>query len=137
MAAERWNPGAVAERRQLLFLAVGASAIAAASFGLAERRVFPAILAGVAVVAASGVLARRWIGRDVYLFLAVVGAAIGSVVSVVVVGLTYLLAIGGFGSLLRAAGVNRLQRNFEQCRKSETMLSEAPRTDVDSFRRQS
>ncbi len=137
MATERWNPGTVAERRQLFFLAVGASVIAAASFGLAGRRVLPAILLGVACVAGCGAVAHRWVGRDVYLFFALVAGAIARVVSAVVVGLTYLLAIGCFGSVARALGVNRLERNFETCRKRETMLVGAPGTDVESFRRQS
>jgi len=134
---DRWNPGVRAEKRQLLFLAIGAGVIAGVSFGMSDHRVVPTVLGVIAALAACGVLAHRWVGRAVYLTLALLAGVIGAVVSRLVVGLAYLLAIAGFGSLAKLVGMNRLHRDFQACRGLETMLMDVPNTDRESFRRQS
>jgi len=137
MTDRRWNPGAVAERRQLLFFATGVTVIAVGLLTFTARQVVPVILLSLGVLAAGGAVAYRWIGRGVYLVLSMLAALIGSVVSRAVVAVTYVLAIAGFGSLLRVVRMNRLERDFARCRRKETMLTDAPPTDRESFGRQS
>ena len=127
----------VAERQQLLYLALGLGTLAAGLWFFRDARVLAGVLAGIALVALAGLAAYRFIGRDIYLFFALISLAIGTVVSSVMLALMYLFGIAIFGSLLRLLGMDRLRKRFDRCREQTTMFAEAPSTDVESFRRQS
>ena len=45
----------------------------------------------------------------------------------VIVLVLYAVVIAGLGSMLRLFGMNRLERNFEACRKKDGMLADVPR----------
>ncbi len=120
-----------------MFLGVGAGVLAALGFVFLEHRVAPTVLGAVSVLALLGALLHHWIGRDVYLLFMLVASVIGGVVSRVMVAVTYGVAIGGFGSLARLFGMDRMRRDFEACRAAPTMFVDAPESDAESFGRQS
>ena len=125
------------ERVELLILAIGLFAIAAV-FGLfLQGRVFPVVLSFFALLALTGVIYQRRLGHDVYLIFALIGMAIGRVISPLVVLLTYVTGISLVGSMLRLAGIDKLQRDFTKCRAKSTMFVKPMPTTHDGFRRQS
>lgn len=133
----RFGSDPVQERHQLAVLALGLAAVAGALWLWTGRPAAPAVLASLAGVAGAGWLAFPWLGRSVYLLFSLLSAGVGRGISWIVVGTIYWVGIGVFGSLLRLFGMNRLDRDFEACRKRTSMLSEAPVTSQPSFGRQS
>jgi len=125
------------ERTQLLFVAVGFTAIAVAIAWIFDARVFPGILGALACFAFAGWIAYGRIGHDVYLIFALIALAIGRIVSPVIVFVMYMASIGGVGLVLRAFGVNRLNRDFKACKRKPSMLVDATQPSEESFRRQS
>jgi Rhomboid family len=128
---------AAAERQQLRWLAVGLTLIGGAfSWGLGPRP-FPLLLLGLAALAWLGTVAHRAMGRTVFLLFTLVSLTLGRVVSWVVVLALYVLAIGVLGSIFKLFGMNRLERDFEACRRKTTMLVDVPPLDPAGLRRQS
>ena len=137
MLSPKLRRDARSERIELVILCGGLATIAAAFAALLGARVFPAVLLILAMFALVGALAYRKVGHDVYLIVALVAMAIGRVVSPIVVIVMYVVAIGALGSILRIFGMNRLRRNFDQCKARSTMFVDATQPSVESFRRQS
>jgi ABC-type sugar transport system permease subunit len=129
--------GPAAEKRQLLILGIGLAVIAVVTWWLFGPRIPSLVLIVLASVALAGFVAYRAIGRDVFLVFMLLSLAIGHVVSWVIVLVLYAVVIAGLGSMLRLFGMNRLERNFEACRKKASMLADVPPLDAASFRRQS
>jgi ABC-type sugar transport system permease subunit len=137
MRESRPSPGARAEKQQLLVLGIGLAAIGAGAwwlFGLHALNILMLTLAGLAL---AGCLAYRAMGRGVFLVFSLLSLAVGRVVSWLMVLVLYVVVIAGLGTVLRLFGMNRLERNFEACRKKGTMLVDVPRLDPAGFRRQS
>lgn len=132
-----FSKGPEAERRELIILACGFLALAIIFKLITKSQGLPLIFGAAALAALFGWLAFSRIGRDVYLVFALVASLIGRVVSRVAIVFMYGIVIAAFGSVLRLFGMNRLQRNFQSCRKRQSMFVDAPRTDPESFRRQS
>lgn len=125
------------ERSELLILSVGLLAIALLFGIFFHGRIFPALLSMFALLALSGVLFQQRIGHDVYLIFALFALAIGRIVSPLVVFVAYAMGIGVVGSALRLIGMNRLKRDFNQCKAEPTMFVAPMPTSPDGFRRQS
>lgn len=132
-----WNPGAGAERRQLALFGAVAAVVAGAAHFLFAATTLPLVLGTAASFALAGAALHRFIGRPVYLLLALVASAIRAVVSRVVIALAYLLAIVGVGSLLRLFRMDLLRRDFAAARAATTLFVDAPVSDRESFGRQS
>jgi hypothetical protein len=126
-----------AQRRQLLVL--GLALLAVAIFGRValDGAVMPVVLGVLAAIALGAAYVVRGATADVYLAFALVAFLIGRVVSAVVVAVVYLVGIAGLGSLFRFAGMDRLRRDFGECRARATMFVDSPKTDTESFERQS
>jgi hypothetical protein len=125
------------ERAELAFLGAGLVALAAVLTFFSDTVLLPAVLAAVGCVA---IVARVWyrrIGHDVYLVFALIALAIGRVLSPVVILVMYVAGICVLGTVLRGVGMDRLNRNFEKCRRRPSMLVDAPHRSRESFRRQS
>jgi len=137
MLKQNWEPNAAAEKKQLLTLFLGASIIAPCLWFFAGARIVPVLLAIVATSALVGVLFHRHVGRDIFLAFAILSAAIGGVVSKIVMILFYIFGIGVFGSIMQLFGMNRLRKRFQACKQYDTMFVDAPDTNLESFRRQS
>ena len=130
-------PEPAAEKRQLLVLGIGLAVMAAGTCWFFGSRIPSLVLIVLAAVALAGLVAYRAIGRDVFLVFMLLSLAIGHVVSWVVVLVLYAVVIAGLGAMLRLFGMNRLERNFEACRKKESMLADVVPLDAASFGRQS
>jgi len=137
MLEQSLSQGPKKERRQLVVLAVGLGLIGGILWWLKDGGLFPSALLVGALLAMAGAAVHASIGRDVYLFFAVVGLLIGRVVSWLMIRAIYGLAVMGFGSVLRLFGMDHLNKRFQVCRARETMFVEAPGTDRESFGRQS
>jgi predicted membrane protein len=137
MLSPNFSPDPKRERVELLILAIGLLVIVGIFAGLLHGRIFPAVLFAFALLAFAGVIFHRRAGHDVYLIFALIALAIGRVVSPVVVFLAYLSGIGVTGGALRLIGMNKLKRDFTQCRTEPTMFIESQPTTHDGFRRQS
>jgi hypothetical protein len=131
------NPGATAERQQLRWLAVGFTLVGGVFWWTVGPRPFPLVLLGLAALAWLGTVAYRAVGRSVFLLFTLVSLTLGRVVSWVVVLVLYVLAIAVLGSIFKLFGMNRLERDFEACKRKTTMLVEVPPLDPAGFRRQS
>lgn len=125
------------ERAQLLVLAGGLAMISLVFAYLLGARIFPVLLLLLAALAATGAILHRHFGHDVYLVFALIALLIGRVISPVIVFLAYVLGVGLPGVVLRAIGMDRLRRDFNRCRRMQTMLVDPPQTSPESFRRQS
>ena len=137
MLTPNLSSGPAAERQQLLFLGIGLAVIAAGTWWFLGSRISSLVLIVLASVALAGFVVYRAIGRDVFLVFMLLSLAIGHVVSWVVVLLLYAVVIAGLGAMLRLFGMNRLERNFDACRKKASMLADVPPLDATGFRRQS
>jgi predicted membrane protein len=125
------------ERAELFILAIGLFGIAAVFAILLHGRIFPGILSLFALLALAGAVFQRRIGHDIYLIFALFALAIGRIVSPIVVFIAYLPGIALMGGLLRLGGMNKLKRNFTECRAEPTMFVNPTQTTPDGFRRQS
>lgn len=137
MLEQHLSPGADAERRQLAVLAVGLGLIGGALWWLKGGGLFPGVLLSAAFLSAIGAAAHGVLGRDVYLFFAVVGLLVGRIVSWLMIRTIYALAILGLGSVFRLVGMDNLHKRFKACKARDTMFEEAPDSDRESFGRQS
>jgi hypothetical protein len=135
--APNLSPGAAAEKQQLRFLGIGLAAIGGGTWWLFGLHGLNGFLFLLALVALAGSFAYRAIGRGVFLGFSMLSLAIGRVVSWVSVLILYGVVIAGLGLVFRLFGMNRLERNFEACKKRSTMLVDVPPLDPASFRRQS
>jgi len=129
--------GPTAEKQQLLFFGIGLTLIGGANWWLFGPRKMAVALLVLGAVALAGRVAHGAIGRGVFLIFALLSMAVGRVVSWVIVLIMYVLIIAGLGSILRLFGMNRLARNFEACKKKESMLMDVPPLDAAGFGRQS
>jgi hypothetical protein len=131
------NRGPSAEKQQLLFLGIALTLLGGADFWLHGPRVIGAVLLVLGTAGLAGRVAHRAMGRSVFLVFALLSAALGRLVSWVVVFVLYVLVIATLGSILRLFGMNRLARNFEACKKMASMLVDVPPLPAASFGRQS
>ena len=129
------NPGK--ERQELSIFGFALVAIATGFYFLAGIRILPGILAVLGLVGLLGSIAYPYGGRNFYIIIAIISSTLGRIVSWLVLLFMYMIVIAGFGLLLRAIGMNRLQRNFRKTRKKETMFTDSPSTTQESFLRQS
>lgn len=129
------GPGA--ERRQLLFLAIGLAGVGGGTWWLFDRRALGVVMLILAGVALSGFIGYAAIGHRVFLSFSMVTLVIGRAVSWLVVLLLYVVMVAGLGSALRLFGVNRLDRDFDRCKRKVSMLVDVLPLDPESFRRQS
>lgn len=127
----------VEERGRLLHLAGALTAVAVVLWLIRGEYGFPAVIFGLAVLALTGRLAYRWIGRGVYLFFAAIVFVIGSVISRIILVLTYVFGIVLFGSIYRVFGMDVLKKDFAKAKALETAFEDTPETTPESFRRQS
>ncbi len=137
MQQRDYSPDERAERRQLLWLAVGLGTAATVMVVFAKAWVVPVILVGFGLTALAGVLNYRGAHRDIFLWFTVLSGATGYLVSRMVMLLMYVSGIVLVGGLLKLFGMNRLQRQFARCRSCATMFEDAPGTSVQCFGRQS
>lgn len=126
-----------AQRKQLLYLGFALLAASAAMWFLLSVVAVPGVLFAVGLMVLLVATVLRRAVPDVYLATVLLSFLIGRVVSYLIVGLVYIFGIFMVGLIARAFGVDRLRRNFENCRRRSTMFEDAPDTDLDSFERQS
>jgi hypothetical protein len=97
----------------------------------------PIALACLSGIALCGAAFFSRIGHDISLVFGLIALLLGGVVSRVVIAAMYFVGVLCFGSVLRLFGMDRLDRDFQKCRARPTMLTDAPASPVESFRRQS
>jgi hypothetical protein len=137
VSADFWSPGPRLERRQLLVQGAALGALAAVLHVLAGAVWAPWILGSLGVAGLAGAALYPGLGRGVFLVYALLGRALGRALSFGVLCLAWAVGIAAFGSVLRLAGMNRLERDFARCRARDSMLVPAPPTDLASFERMS
>lgn len=76
-------------------------------------------------------------GRDVHIALQALIRVVHWLITPVLLALMYVLAILLFGTIARVAGMNRLRRDYGECRSMESLFEAAPKTETDDFERQS
>jgi len=126
-----------AERIELWKIAAAFGAAAIALHLLFGWKALPIAFACLSGLALFGAVFFRRIGHDVSLVFDLVAMLLGGIVSRVMIAVMYVVGIICFGSLLRLFGMNKLERDFQRCRAKPSMLSDAPATPIESFRRQS
>lgn len=134
---QNFSRGAAAERKQLLFLALGLLAIGSFLYFSHHGGLVPTVILSLGTIALLGTVLFSSIGRDIYLGFALFSLLISGVVSKIVVGGVYTLGILIFGSLLKLGNMDQLQKDFVRCKSKSTMLDDSPLTDMQSFGRQS
>jgi hypothetical protein len=137
MLERAFSPRPAAERQQLLFAAIGLSAVGGISWWLFGTRTFSTALIVIAASAWFGFIMYRVAGRSVFLVLSVTALIIGRAVSWLVLLVLYVVVIAGLGGILRLGGMNRLERRFDMCKRKRSMLVDVPELTPSSFRRQS
>lgn len=126
-----------ADRLELWKLAAAFAAGAIVLHLLFAWKALPVALACLSGLALFGAVFFRQIGHDVSLVFDLVAMLLGGIISRVMIALMYFVGVLCFGLLLRMFGMNRLERDFQRCRMKPSMLTDAPATPVESFRRQS
>lgn len=134
---QNFSRGAAAERKQLLFLALGLLAIGSFLYFHHHGGIVPVVILSLGAVALLGTALFSSIGRDIYLCFALFSLLMSGIVSKIVVGGVYALGILFFGSLLKLSKMDQLQKDFARCKSKSTMLDDSPLTDIQSFGRQS
>lgn len=125
------------ERTELSKLAAGFGAMAAVLHLLFGAIVAPIVLVGLSLVAIRGVTASPDVRHDIYLVFSLFSIAVGRVASWAMITLMYACGIVVLGSIMRAFGMDKLERDFQRCRSKSTMLVDAQRSTPESFMRQS
>ncbi len=125
------------ERQHLLRTAISTAAIALL-FGYAFHKPIPsAILGTISLLSCLGFLFYRQAGRDIFLILSVIALALGQLVSWLALQIIYIFGILPFGIIGKLTGMDKLNKNFAECKKRKTMFENSPETSQESFRRQS
>lgn len=132
-----YNPPRKLQRRQLLVLSVCLAAAACGIWYLAAAPIVACIVGLLSLVSFAGFVAFNLIGRDVYLLLMVLFGILGRLISWVIVLLMFVCAVTIPGLILRLFGMNQLDKDFQACRKKQSLFRDAPTSDSESFRRQS
>ena len=137
MVQHNSSPGSASERKQLLILAAGLALISAGLWWYGPGIGLAWLPAAFAVLALTGAIAHAEVRRNVYLLFAMAAFLIGACVSWLALRVAYMLAIAGFGSVLKAFGMDMLKKRFRDTKGRSSMFDDAPVSDKDSFRRQS
>lgn len=124
------------EKKTLLKIALSTSILSTILF-LIQKPLPSLVLFALACSSICGVVFYQKCGRDVYLLLSVTALAMGKVVSWLALHTLYLFGIVILGTVFKLTGMDRLNKNFNKCRKQSSMFHDCEATTIESFRRQS
>lgn len=135
MLRNSFLPDSKKEKRQLEVLAVGFAVIALFFGLLTHRQTGATVFTALALLSLTGRVFFQQIGRDVYLYFALITTGIGYIISKIVMVFLYILGIAFVGTLLKLIKMDLLEKNWVQCKGKSSMFKTAPETTKESFER--